>query len=92
MATPAEDDAVRISIFLRVRPVPNPAPKVEIDAEEGHVAFNLPRDVAGGYVNNSASSSMESSMQSLSRSVTHLRFPKLRTHPGNGVRALTPQR
>ena len=53
MATPAEDDAVRISIFLRVRPVPNPAPKVEIDAEEGHVAFNLPRDVAGGYVNNS---------------------------------------
>lgn len=53
MAAAAEDDAVRISIYLRIRPVTNPASKVEVEADEGQVAFTLPRDAAGGYVNNS---------------------------------------
>jgi hypothetical protein len=41
-----------IDIFLRVRPVPTPSQRLQLDQTESKVEFNIPRDVSAGYVNN----------------------------------------
>mmetsp|Transcript_2784 Transcript_2784/g.9791 ORF Transcript_2784/g.9791 Transcript_2784/m.9791 type:complete len:822 (+) Transcript_2784:575-3040(+) len=41
-----------IEIFLRLKPTPSPSKYCEVEASEGQVEFNIPRDVAAGYVNN----------------------------------------
>ena len=37
-----------IDIFLRVRPVARPSPRVALDLAEQRVSFNIPRDVEAG--------------------------------------------
>jgi kinesin family protein 6/9 len=37
-----------IDIFLRVRPVARPSPRVALDLAEQRVAFSIPRDAEAG--------------------------------------------
>ena len=37
-----------ITIFLRVRPVPRPSPRLLLDEADGGVEFNIPRDAVAG--------------------------------------------
>jgi kinesin family protein 6/9 len=46
------EGASNIDIFLRIKPVQRPSGKLSWDGTEGLVAFNMPRDVTQGYVNN----------------------------------------
>ncbi|PNW88606.1 hypothetical protein CHLRE_01g036800v5 [Chlamydomonas reinhardtii] len=41
-----------IDIFVRVKPVPKPSPRLGIDNSENKVEFNIPRNEAAGLVNN----------------------------------------
>lgn len=43
----------RISVFLRVRPVARPSPRVALEAADAAVEFTVPRDAGAGPVNNS---------------------------------------
>jgi hypothetical protein len=40
--------ASNISIFLRVRPVARPSPRLLLDAADGSVEFNIPKDAVAG--------------------------------------------
>ena len=37
-----------IDLFLRVRPVARPSPRLSLDLAEQKVAFNIPRDAEAG--------------------------------------------
>lgn len=41
-----------IDIFVRIRPSPKPSPRLNLDPTENKLEFNIPRDLAAGYVNN----------------------------------------
>lgn len=41
-----------IDIFVRIKPVPKPTPRLQWEPTESKLEFNLPREAAAGYVNN----------------------------------------
>ncbi|KAL6757573.1 P-loop containing nucleoside triphosphate hydrolase protein [Haematococcus lacustris] len=52
-ATPSQDsNNANIDIFVRIRPVAKPSPRLVVDNSDNRLEFNMPRDAAAGYVNN----------------------------------------